>query len=135
MADDINRRRFLGSLSAAVATLVISPRLANAGPKHPAPRPGITGEYVLKHKDLARHPKLIPLYDSIRKIPEVADGILCSCGCPRQPDFYSLLSCYERNGMARECSTCQEQGRLVVKLHKEGKTLNQIRAALDARFA
>jgi phosphoribosyl-dephospho-CoA transferase len=36
--------------------------------------------------------------------------------------------------MARECIVCQGQARLAIKLHKEGKTLDEIRAAIDARF-
>ena len=135
MGNQFTRRRFLRSIGVAAAASVLTPRLAHGSRVHPKPRPGITGAYVLKPEDLQRHKKLIPLYDSVRKIPEIMDGIECSCGCPRLPDFYSLLSCFESNGMARECSTCQEQGRLVVKLHKQGKTLNEIRAALDTRFA
>ncbi len=51
---------------------------------------------------------------------------------PNPPEFYSLLSCYEGKGMARDCIVCQ--GRLAVRLHKEGKSLDQIRAAIDAKF-
>jgi porphobilinogen deaminase len=37
--------------------------------------------------------------------------------------------------MARDCVICQGQGRLAVRLHKEGKSLDQIRSAIDAKFA
>jgi hypothetical protein len=37
--------------------------------------------------------------------------------------------------MASECIVCQEEARLVVKLHKQGKTLDQIRAAFDAEYS
>ena len=112
-----------------------SPLHAFSAPKHPVPRKGITGEYVLTRKDLSRHPKLIPLFDSVRARPAIFDGIRCSCGCPNEMEFYSLLSCFEGKGMAQECIVCQEEGRLVVKLHKQGKTLDQIRAAFDAEFS
>ncbi len=135
MRPEMNRRRFLEAASTTVAAILISPRPANAAPKHPTPRKGITGAYVLKDKDLARTPKLIPLFDSVRKIPEVVDGIHCNCGCTRPPELYSLLSCFESKGMARDCVICQGQARLVVRLHSEGKTLDQIRAAVDAKFA
>ena len=49
-------------------------------------------------------------------------------------EFYSLLSCFEARGMALECVVCQDEARLVVKLHRQGKTLNQIRAAFDAEY-
>lgn len=133
MKTDLTRRSFLGALTAVLSSLVLPPRLASAGTKHPNPRPGITGEFVLTRKNLERTPELIPLFDSIRKIPRIADGIQCSCGCSNMSiEFYSLLSCYEKNGMAVNCGTCQKLGRLVVKLRSQRKTLDQIRAAVDA---
>lgn len=36
--------------------------------------------------------------------------------------------------MARDCSICQGQARLAVRLHKEGKSLREIRTAIDAKF-
>jgi hypothetical protein len=127
--------------AAGVACLFIPARLAIAalgdsrvrGP-HPTPRPGITGANVLTKEQLADTPDLIPLFDDIRAIPEIADGIRCNCGCAGQPGFYSLLSCYEADGMARECRICEGQGRVTTRLHKEGKTLDEIRVAIDARF-
>ena len=132
----LSRRRFLGACSATVAALLVPRRnvwARGTGP-HPTPRPGITGDKVLTSKQLADTPDLIPLFGSIRKIPEVVDGIHCNCGCTNPPKFYSLLSCYESDGMARHCPVCQGQGQLVVRLHNEGKSLDQIRAAIDAKF-
>lgn len=135
MQPSLNRRAFLGTISTTAVTFFLTPRSANAAPAHPTPRRGITGAHVLKDKDLAKTPKLIPLFDSVRGIPEIVDGIHCNCGCTRPPEFYSLLSCFESRGMARDCVICQGQARLVVRLHNEGKTLDQIRAAVDAKFA
>ncbi len=141
MTQRFSRRHFLGACSAVVVGLAIpagrlsasARRARRAGP-HPTPRPGITGEKVLSKEQLKSKPKLIPLFDSVREIPEVVDGIYCNCGCTSPPEFYSLLSCYEGKGMARDCGICQGQGRLAVRLHKEGKTLEEIRAAIDAKF-
>lgn len=117
---------------------LFAPRRAFAAvlgpPPHPTPRPGITGEHVLSHEQLADHPALIPLFDSVREIPHVIDGIRCDCGCTHPPTFYSLLSCYEGNGMARDCLVCQRRGRRVVQLHAQGDTLDEIRAAIDAEY-
>jgi hypothetical protein len=137
MKSSLDRRRFISACSVAAAALLVSRRslFANAIPTHPTPRPGITGRNVLTKEQLAKTPALIPLFDAIRAIPEVIDGIHCNCGCTSPPEFYSLLSCYESKGMARDCAICQGQGRLAVRLHKEGKSLDQIRAAVDARFA
>lgn len=74
------------------------------------------------------------VFDLVREIPQIVDGIRCQCGCANLPGFYSLLSCYESEGMARWCDICQGEGRLASRLHKAGKTLDEIRAAIDARF-
>ncbi len=137
MKTNHTRRDFLAVFSMCAAALVVARRTAFAGrvQPHPEPRPGITGDNVLKADRLGGKKQLIDLFDSIRKIPEVVDGIHCNCGCTNPPEFRSLLSCYEKQGMARDCVICQGQGRLAVRLHSEGKTLDQIRAAIDAKFA
>lgn len=131
----IDRRAFLQRCALALGALAALPvRVRAQGPEHPTPRPGITGDRILTAEQLARTPRLIPLFDAIRAIPEVVDGIRCNCGCASLPGFHSLLSCFEAEGMARECAVCQGQGRLVVRLHREGKSLDEIRAAVDAKF-
>ncbi len=70
----------------------------------------------------------------VREIPEVVDGIRCQCGCADSPGYYSLLSCYEGDAMAKGCPICQGQGRLAHRLHKAGKTLDEIRSAIEARY-
>lgn len=101
---------------------------------HPTPRTGITAAKVLTAEQLADTPQVIPVFDSVRAIPEVVDGIRCKCGCADLEGFYSLLSCYEGDAMARHCPICQGEGRMAARLHKEGKTLDQIREAIDARW-
>ena len=136
MHSPLTRRRFLAACSGSVVPLVIPWRnaWARSAEPHPTPRPGITGDKVLTKEQLAASPKLVPLFDSVRQIPEIVDGIRCQCGCTHPPDYYSLLSCYEGDAMARHCPLCQGQGQLAVRLHKEGKSLDQIRAAIDAKF-
>jgi hypothetical protein len=141
----LSRRAFLQRSSAAfvVALLPSGSGATSAtlkchggalGP-HPAPRSGITGDKVLTRQQLAHMPKLVPLFDAIREIPEVVDGIRCNCGCSSMPGFYSLLSCYEgSSAMAMHCPVCQGQGRLAARLHKDGKSLDDIRVAVDAQF-
>ncbi|HEX7979620.1 MAG TPA: PCYCGC motif-containing (lipo)protein, partial [Gemmatimonadaceae bacterium] len=128
------RRQFLAS---AIALLLL-PRRARAmrlaGP-HPTPRPGITAAKVLTSDKLGGKQDLIALFDGVRAIPEVVDGIRCQCGCANSEGFYSLLSCYEGDdAMAKICHICQGEGRLAVRLHKEGKSLDAIRTAIDAKF-
>jgi hypothetical protein len=135
----ISRRTFLGTSAAALAAALVPSRAARAmvgaGP-HPTPRVGITAAKVATKEQLKGYKTDIhELFDAVRDIPEVVDGIRCQCGCANSEGFYSLLSCYEGDKpMARYCPTCQGEGRLAARLHKEGKSLDDIRSAIDAKF-
>ena len=142
------RRDFLRHVAASALGLVgvaVAPSRAWAatsqparrlvkGP-HPTPRPGITSAKVLTADALKENPKAAPVFDMVRKIPEIADGIRCQCGCAELPEFYSLLSCYEADGMAQHCVICQGEAKLAFRMHEQGKSLDQIRAAIDDKFA
>jgi hypothetical protein len=135
-----SRRRFVGVLAAAATTAIASlaPGRALAqlvpGGAHPEPRPGIDGSKVLTPEQLANAPHLIELFDAVREMPHIADGILCYCGCTHIEGYRSLLTCYEDAGMAQYCDICQGQARLAHGRWKEGQTLDQIRRATDARY-
>ena len=139
------RREFLGRsaatfLSAAALalghpSLAWAARARAAGPHtHPTPRPGIDASKVLTKEQLTEGPDAAPVFDMVRKIPQIADGIRCNCGCAELPEFRSLLSCFEADGMAQHCMICQGQARLAFRMHGEGKSLDQIRTAIDAKF-
>jgi hypothetical protein len=138
----ISRRAFVLAGAGMLAAIAGLPAAADAhvrhprgrGPQHPDPRPGITGANVAAKEQLADVPALIPLFDSVREMPEIVDGIRCHCGCADSPGHRSLLSCYEGEAMARECHTCQGEARLAARLRKSGKSLDEIRAAIDAKF-
>ena len=137
-----SRRRFLATCSALVAAVLVRPagRVANALPvtgssPHPTPRAGITGAKVLTAAQLVKTPELITLFDAVRDAPAIVDGIRCNCSCGDSQKLYSLLSCYEGDAMARSCAICQGQGRLATRLHKLGRSLDEIRAAIDAKYA
>ena len=76
----------------------------------------------------------MPAFDEARTIPQILDGIRCHCGCADLPGKRSLLSCYEEDGMALDCDICQGEARLAYRLHARGRTLAEIRAAIDARY-
>ena len=134
-----SRRRFLALLLGGLGALSL-PRHAlargafgvAAGP-HPEPRPGITAARVLK-ADQVENPDIRTIFDKVREIPQVVDGIRCNCGCADLEGFYSLLSCYEDKGMAQHCLVCQGQATLAHELHAKGWSLNGIRTAIDAKF-
>jgi hypothetical protein len=135
------RRRFLASCfgvlalgTAGARPLWAAGRRSFAGPGHPTPRPGITADKVLPDSALVNYPSCQSAFEAVRKIPQIVDGIRCNCGCADLPGFYSLLSCYEADGMARLCPICQGQGRMAYRLFTSGKTLDDIRLAIDARY-
>ncbi len=140
-----SRRGFLALLGVTLMGLAPAPperrwvmwceRRRRAPGPHPTPRPGITADKVPTTEQLGTWVDAAPAFDDVRRIPEIVDGIRCHCGCADAPGFYSLLSCYEGpDAMARFCEICQGQGRLAYRMHSAGKTLEEIRAGIDARF-
>ncbi len=149
--DSFTRRRFVAAVAGLAAALPLSgyARVADrcasmagmgglrhaAGPHpHPTPRPGITAAKVLRAEQLTENPDAAPAFDMVRQMPQIVDGIRCHCGCADIPDFRSLLSCYEGDGMAQHCQICQGQARIAYALFKDGKSLDDIRAAIDAKY-
>lgn len=102
---------------------------------NPTPRPGIDASRVLKPEQLKDSRGAVTAFDEVRQIPQIVDGIRCHCGCATLKGFYSLLSCYEGDGMARDCHICQGQGRMAFRLHGAGKSLDEIREAIEAKYA
>lgn len=101
---------------------------------HPEPRAGITAAKVPATADLT-HKSAARAFDQVRQIPQIIDGIRCHCGCAEHADSYSLLSCYEgKEPMAEHCAICQGQGRLAFRLSREGKSLAEIRIAIDGEY-
>ena len=130
----MTRRAMLGALARACAGLLIAGRAsARATGPHPDPRPGIDASHLPPPEKVAEHPDAVPAYAEARTIPEILDGIRCQCGCAEQPGHRSLLSCYE-DGMAMDCDICQGQARLAYRLLAKGRTLDQIRSAIDSRY-
>jgi hypothetical protein len=137
-------RRATGALVALAGVSLVHPETARAAGRarvarlapgtHPTPRPGIDASKVLTRDKLTEHPAAQAVFDMVRKIPQVVDGIRCQCGCAELPEFYSLLSCYEADGMAQHCVICQGEASLAFRMHEQGKSLDQIRAAIDAKF-
>ena len=141
-APALSRRRFLFvpvALAAVGVAEALSARLAAAAGRlpasvHPEPRPGVTAERILAADELNTE-KAKKLYAQAREIPEVLDGIHCYCECHDDPmNHRSLLSCFESD-QAAGCYACGTEARLVHKLHGEGKSLAEIRDAVDRKFA
>ena len=101
---------------------------------HPEPRPGITAARVVGASHLDGYPEAVPVFEMVRRIPKVVDGIRCHCPCGEFPASYSLLSCFEGEAMATRCAVCQDQARLAYAMAGRGTGLPAIRMAIDARF-
>lgn len=124
------------AIPVGVATaLAVRPGRLRGSIVHPDPRPGIDGSEVMKRDALSAFPESThAVYDMVREMPHIADGIGCSCGCAALPDYRSLLTCFHPTGMAMGCRICQGQARLAHRRFQEGQSLEQIRRAIDARF-
>jgi hypothetical protein len=135
-----SRRRFLALLAGGLLATLAPGSAHAAGVRrrlqvgHPDPRPGVDASKVLTAEQLHGAPHLVRIFDAVREIPHIVDGIRCHCGCAGLEGYRSLLSCYEGIGMAQHCEICQGEGRLAHARWKEGQTLDQIRRAIDARF-
>ena len=104
-----------------------------AGLPHPEPRPGVTGEHVLPESEIDEGRRVRAAYAAARAHPSVFDGVFCACGCDKSMNHRSLLSCFESR-QAVGCMACREEGELVGRLVRDGKTLDEIRHAVDLEF-
>lgn len=100
---------------------------------HPEPRPGITGDSVLAESEIGGRKRVREAYAAARAHPEVFDGVYCPCGCDKTMSHRSLLSCFESR-QAIGCMACREEAELVARLARDGKTLDEIRLAVDEEF-
>lgn len=140
MTLEYSRRTFLAHLGlGAMAVVTLGPQRLGASvgtpTEHPDPRPDIDAAGVLPRQQVEAYGKEVAdIYDLVREMPEIADGIGCSCGCSIMPGYRSLLTCYHEGGMAMGCAICQGTAKLVHGRWKEGQDLARIRRACDARF-
>lgn len=70
-------------------------------------------------------------YSAAKEIPDVLVQQPCYCFCQRM-GHRSLLDCF-RDLHATSCDICINEARLAGRLHREGKTAEEIRAAIIAK--
>jgi len=116
---------------ALVAVLVTAKPAAGGG--HPTPRPGITAEHVLKDAAIPRNPGAMEAYAAARAAAATLDGVYCHCDCSKHAGHRSLLTCFETNHGAY-CDICMGEAMLASQMAARGTSLQEIRAAIDARF-
>jgi len=104
---------------------------AEARGHHPAPRERITGQGVLSGEVVPSRAR--DAYTIAARIPSILDGLYCHCDCHERDELRSLLECFE-NRMATTCGICQNEARMAGEMHAEGKSLEEIRKAIDKRY-
>ncbi|MBI4081632.1 MAG: hypothetical protein HY423_03380 [Candidatus Lambdaproteobacteria bacterium] len=73
-------------------------------------------------------------YAAAQRHRDVMDHLYCYCQCDRPPSYHkSLLSCFvDQHGA--NCDVCQEQARQAGRMADEGKSIDEIRTAIDRTF-
>lgn len=118
-------------LAGVVVWRVVRPSEVQAS--HPAPRDGITAAGVVAPDRYARDPDIARVYTMAARIPNVLDGLYCYCECGKHSGHRSLLTCFESDHGSL-CDICLGEAELAYNMAQQGATLQQIRAAIDARF-
>lgn len=134
----ITRRTLLRLSALSLVAAFVAPRRVQAAgahgatrARHPEPRPGITAEKVLPDEKIPERYR--DAYQAAREIPQVLDGIFCHCHCEEVKGLRSLLSCFESE-MPQSCGICLGEARLAKRMHARGRSLDEIRKAVDERF-
>ena len=119
--------------AAAVLVLVAVAARGGQAANHPQPRLGVTAERVLPPSVVPNTPNAAEAYAAARSAPAVLDGVYCHCNCSRTVGHRSLLSCFESDHGAY-CDICMGEAQLAARLAAQGKTLQQVRRAIDRQF-
>ncbi len=121
----------LALLALALGYRLVRPGTAHA--QHPDPRPGITAAHVQSPAQWADQPEVAEVYRMAAEIPDVLDGLYCYCDCHHNFGHRSLLDCFQSDH-GGNCDVCMNEVRIAYRMHKEGKTLQQIRQVIDASY-
>jgi hypothetical protein len=117
---------------ALVLGLATTPQ-ANAV-EHPDPRTDITAAGVASSSRYAEYPRIAAVYEMAAEIPEVLDGLYCHCDCSLHSGHRSLLDCFHDDHGAG-CDICLDEAALAHRMTAEGRSLKEIRRAVDELYA
>jgi len=103
---------------------------------NPAPPPkGYHLPPIMSMMELAglglQHPAQLASYKAAAKYPNVMYQLPCYCYCDRNHGHNSLHACFESTHGAN-CSTCMAEALFAADQTKKGKTVKQIRDAINA---
>jgi hypothetical protein len=100
---------------------------------HPEPRAGVHAGDVVSPERYAAFPRVQAAYQKVAAIPQVIDGLYCHCDCEGHSGHYSLLDCF-RDDHAAHCDVCMAEAELAYGMTSQGRTLDEIRAAIDGFY-
>jgi uncharacterized protein with PCYCGC motif len=123
-----------GAGVAALAGVLFLTRPAGvAASSHPTPRPGITAAKVVPQSLVPRTPGASEAYAAARAAAATLDGVYCHCDCSKHAGHRSLLTCFESEH-GSHCDVCMGEALLAAEMAKQGKSLTEIRSAIDRQF-
>lgn len=100
---------------------------------HPTPRPDITAAKVVPTSFIPRTAGASEAYAAAREAAATLDGMYCHCDCSKHAGHRSLLTCFESDHGAY-CDVCMGEAMLARGMAKQGKSLTEIRTAIDRQF-
>ena len=122
------------AVALAAAAVLLLPGRSTAG-HHPDPRPDAQAlaMTIRPVTEFASNPDAAEVYDLARQIPQALDGLYCHCHCKESMRHRSLLTCFQSDH-ASQCDICMGEARLAFQMLQQGRTLDEIRAAVDKQY-
>jgi hypothetical protein len=120
-----------GAATAALAGFAFLGQPSASG--HPTPRPGITAAKVVPQSLVPHTPGANDAYAAARAAAATLDGVYCHCDCSKHAGHRSLLTCFESEH-GSHCDVCMGEALLAAEMAKQGKSLTEIRSAIDRQF-
>jgi hypothetical protein len=72
-------------------------------------------------------------YAAAEKTPGICSKLFCYCGCDETDSHRSLLDCFTSDH-GIDCSICQDEAVIALRMKNDGKSLAEIQRAIDTRF-
>lgn len=120
----------------AILVLAAQGRGHGTAGHHPTPRRDAATTQagkIVSASSYAAYPRVEEVYREAALVPQVLDGIYCYCECKEHMGHYSLLDCY-KSDHAAGCDVCLSEGQMAYEMTQQGKSLYQIRAAVDRLY-
>ena len=105
----------------------------DASASHPDPRPDAHSHHVASADRYGEYPRVAAIYTQAQEIKVVLDGLYCYCNCSEHSGHYSLLDCFADDHAAR-CDICLSEAALAWQMTGQGKSLDQVRDAIDNMY-